>query len=152
MPISASTSRPFGRRLATDETAHDTCQMLLVAAIVLSRRLHARASERFRPVRLLPQNEFKSCRRGQRGLSCGTTGPERPPGEAPKTIILRPSREAFRVEGEHVPLLSSLDCPPEDADLTALEALRYPATQLFMERASASGHGAALSDIDAPIV
>src|SRR5271156_1471507 len=47
-----------GRRLATDETALATCQMLLVAAIVLSRRLHARASQRFRPVRLLPQNEF----------------------------------------------------------------------------------------------
>ena len=46
----------------------------------------------------------------------------------------------------------SLDCPPEDAGLTATEALRYPAAQLFMERAAASGYGAALSDIDAPIV
>src|ERR1700719_322117 len=33
-----------------------------------------------------------------------------------------------------------------------MEALRYPAAQLFMERAAASGYGAALSDIDAPIV
>jgi predicted ATPase len=33
-----------------------------------------------------------------------------------------------------------------------MEALRYPAVQLFMERAAASGHGAALSDIDAVIV
>src|SRR6202034_1087270 len=47
-------------------------------------------------------------------------------------------------------LLYSLDCPPEDAGLTAMEALRYPAAQLFMERAAASGYRA-LSDIDAPI-
>ena len=47
---------------------------------------------------------------------------------------------------------TALDCPPEDAGLTAVEALRYPAAQLFMERAAASGYGAALSDIDAPIV
>jgi predicted ATPase len=48
--------------------------------------------------------------------------------------------------------LYSLDCPPEDAGLPAAEALQYPAVQLFMERAAASGYGAALSDIDAPIV
>jgi predicted ATPase len=48
--------------------------------------------------------------------------------------------------------LYSLDCPPEDVGLTAMEALRYPAAQLFMERAAASGYGAALSDSDAPIV
>ena len=56
------------------------------------------------------------------------------------------------MEGEHVHLLYSLDCPPEDAGLTATEALRYPAAQLFMERAAASGYGAVLSDIDAPIL
>jgi predicted ATPase/DNA-binding winged helix-turn-helix (wHTH) protein len=77
---------------------------------------------------------------------------ERVVSDAPQTHILATSREALRVEGEHVHLLYSLDCPPEDAGLTAMEALRYPAVQLFMERAAASGHGAALSDIDAPIV
>ncbi|WMT74524.1 winged helix-turn-helix domain-containing protein [Bradyrhizobium sp. Ash2021] len=77
---------------------------------------------------------------------------ERVVGEAPQAHILATSREALRVEGEHVHLLYSLDCPPEDAGLTAVEALRYPAAQLFMERAAASGYGAALSDIDAPIV
>src|SRR6202000_1581669 len=66
--------------------------------------------------------------------------------------ILATSREALRVEGEHVHLLYSLDCPPEDAGLTAVEALRYPAAQLFMERAAASGYGTALSNIDAPFV
>jgi predicted ATPase/DNA-binding winged helix-turn-helix (wHTH) protein len=77
---------------------------------------------------------------------------ERVVSEAPQAHILATSREALRVEGEHVHLLYSLDCPPEDAGLTAVEALRYPAAQLFMERAAASGYGAALSDIDAPIV
>jgi predicted ATPase/DNA-binding winged helix-turn-helix (wHTH) protein len=77
---------------------------------------------------------------------------ERVVSEAPQAQILATSREALRAEGEHVHLLYSLDCPPEDAGLTAMEALRYPAVQLFMERAAASGYGAALSDIDAPIV
>jgi predicted ATPase len=77
---------------------------------------------------------------------------ERVVSEAPQAHILATSREALRVEGEHVHLLYSLDCPPEDAGLTAMEALRYPAAQLFMERAAASGYGGVLSDIDAPIV
>src|ERR1700751_4235296 len=77
---------------------------------------------------------------------------ERLVGEAPQAHVLATSREALRVEGEYVHLLYSLDCPPEDAGLTATEALRYPAAQLFMERAAASGYGAALSHIDAPIV
>ncbi|HEX3524379.1 MAG TPA: transcriptional regulator, partial [Stellaceae bacterium] len=77
---------------------------------------------------------------------------ERVVSEAPQAHILATSREALRVEGEQVHLLYSLDCPPDNAGLTAMEALQYPATQLFMERAAASGYGAALSDIDAPIV
>src|ERR1700746_3182127 len=77
---------------------------------------------------------------------------ERVVSETPQAHVLATSREALRVEGEHVHLLYSLDCPPEDAGLTAMEALRYPAAQLFMERASASGYGTELSDIDAPIV
>ena len=77
---------------------------------------------------------------------------ERVVSETPQAHVLATSREALRVEGEHVHLLYSLDCPPEDAGLTAMEALRYPAAQLFMERAAASGYGAELSDIDAPIV
>src|ERR1700674_1237633 len=77
---------------------------------------------------------------------------ERVVSEAPQAHIRATSREALRVEGEHVHLLYSLDCPPEDSGLTAVEALRYPAAQLFMERAAASGYDAALSDSDAPIV
>jgi predicted ATPase/DNA-binding winged helix-turn-helix (wHTH) protein len=77
---------------------------------------------------------------------------ERIVSEAPQAHVLATSREALRVEGEHVHLLYSLDCPPEDAGLTAVEALRYPAAQLFVEQAAASGYSAALSDIDAPMV
>src|SRR6202167_2802661 len=77
---------------------------------------------------------------------------ERVVSEAPQAHILATSREALQVEGEHVHRLYSLDCPPEDVGLTAMEALGYPAAQLFMERAAASGYGDALSDIDAPIV
>jgi predicted ATPase/DNA-binding winged helix-turn-helix (wHTH) protein len=77
---------------------------------------------------------------------------ERVVGEAPQAHVLTTSREALRVEGEHVHLLYALDCPPEDGSLTAVGALAYPAVQLFMERAAASGHSAVLSDIDAPIV
>src|ERR1700761_5719257 len=38
---------------------------------------------------------------------------ERVVSEAPQAHILATSREALRVEGEHVHLLHSLDCPPE---------------------------------------
>jgi predicted ATPase len=77
---------------------------------------------------------------------------ERVISEAPQTHILATSREALRVEGERVHLLYSLDCPPADADLTAAEVLRYPAAQLFMERAAAGGYSSALSNVEAPIV
>jgi predicted ATPase/DNA-binding winged helix-turn-helix (wHTH) protein len=77
---------------------------------------------------------------------------ERLVGEAPYAHVLATSREALRVEGEHVHLLYALDYPPEDAGLTAAEALKYPAAQLFMERAAASGYGAELTDTEALIV
>jgi predicted ATPase/DNA-binding winged helix-turn-helix (wHTH) protein len=72
--------------------------------------------------------------------------------EAPQAHILATSREALRVEGEHVHLLYPLDGPLEDVGLTAAEALTFPAVQLFMERATASGNRLELSDADAPIV
>jgi predicted ATPase/DNA-binding winged helix-turn-helix (wHTH) protein len=77
---------------------------------------------------------------------------ERVVSEAPHAHILATSREALRVEGERVHLLYSLDCPPGHADLTAAEVLRYPAAQLFMERAAAGGYSVTLSDVEAPIV
>jgi predicted ATPase len=77
---------------------------------------------------------------------------ERVVRETSQAHVLTTSREALRAEGEHVYLLQALDCPPEDAKLTAAEALKYPAAQLFMERAAASGYGSGLTDADAPRV
>jgi predicted ATPase/DNA-binding winged helix-turn-helix (wHTH) protein len=77
---------------------------------------------------------------------------ERIVSEAPQAHVLATSREALRVEGERVHLLYSLDCPPEHADLTTTETLRYPAAQLFMERATASGYTSDLTDLDARTV
>jgi predicted ATPase len=42
--------------------------------------------------------------------------------------------------------------PPDDAPLTAAQALTFPAVQLFVERAAAYGSGFELSDDDAPVV
>ena len=72
--------------------------------------------------------------------------------EAPGAHVLATSREALRVQGEHVHQLHALDFPPEDPGLTAAEALKYSAVQLFMERAAGSGYGAELTDAEAPIV
>jgi len=60
--------------------------------------------------------------------------------EAPEVQILATSREPLQVEGE-----LSIDCirwlPPDDAPLTAAQALTFPAVQLFVERAAANGSG-----------
>jgi predicted ATPase/DNA-binding winged helix-turn-helix (wHTH) protein len=72
--------------------------------------------------------------------------------EAPQVHILTTSREALRVEGEHVLRLPPLDSPPDDASLTAAQALGFPAVQLFVERIAASGQRYEMSDVDAPIV
>jgi predicted ATPase/DNA-binding winged helix-turn-helix (wHTH) protein len=77
---------------------------------------------------------------------------ERVVSEAPQAHILATSREALQVEGEHVHLLDALESPPDDVGLTAAETLRYPAAQLFMERAEASGYRSELSEAEAPIV
>jgi predicted ATPase/DNA-binding winged helix-turn-helix (wHTH) protein len=72
--------------------------------------------------------------------------------EAPQVHILATSRESLRVEGEHVHRLSPLGSPPNDASLTAAQALDFPAVQLFVERAIASGRRFELNDADAPVV
>ena len=72
--------------------------------------------------------------------------------EAPQVHILATSRESLRVEGEHVHRLLPLGSPPDDAGLTAAQALGFPAVQLFVERAIASGRRFELNDSDAPVV
>lgn len=77
---------------------------------------------------------------------------ERVIGATPRVHVLVTSREALRAEGEHVHILSPLECPPEKNDLVVDEALRYPAAQLFMEHAAAAGYRAKLADPDAAVV
>jgi predicted ATPase/DNA-binding winged helix-turn-helix (wHTH) protein len=72
--------------------------------------------------------------------------------ESPQVHVLATSREPLRVEGEHVHRLVPLECPPEDGGLTASHALSFAATQLFVERITASSGRFELSDADAPLV
>jgi len=71
---------------------------------------------------------------------------------APQVHILTTSREALRVEGEHVYRLDALACPPNSPGLTAAAIAEFPAMQLFVERAIASGARLELSDAEVPIV
>ncbi len=70
----------------------------------------------------------------------------------PGLHILATSREALRVEGEHVHRLSALGVPPDDTALTADATLRFPSARLFVERAKASGAHLDLGDAEAAIV
>lgn len=67
----------------------------------------------------------------------------------PTLHLLATSREAMRVEGEHVYELDALDCPPEDGKLSARDVLQYPSVQLLVDRVRAVRSAFALSDADA---
>jgi predicted ATPase/DNA-binding winged helix-turn-helix (wHTH) protein len=71
---------------------------------------------------------------------------------APDVCILATSREALRIADESAFRLHPLDCPPDQAGLTAIEALSYPAVRLFVERVSARGNNFSLGDDEAPAV
>lgn len=73
-------------------------------------------------------------------------------GGAPGVHILATSREPLRAEGERVHRLSPLESPAASANLTAAEALAFPAIRLFVERVAAIMDGFELGDADAPIV
>jgi predicted ATPase/DNA-binding winged helix-turn-helix (wHTH) protein len=60
--------------------------------------------------------------------------------------LLATSREPLRAEGERVLRLGPLDLPSASTGFTAAEALRFPAVQLFAERAAASDDGFVLND------
>jgi predicted ATPase/DNA-binding winged helix-turn-helix (wHTH) protein len=62
--------------------------------------------------------------------------------------ILATSRESLQIEEEHVYRLESLTCPPDDAGVTADIARRFPAPQLFIECARASGAHLDLTDAE----
>ena len=72
--------------------------------------------------------------------------------EAAGVHILATSREALRVEGEHVIWLPPLASPSPQSSMKAIDVLAFPAVQLFMERTAAGGGRFALTDENAPIV
>jgi predicted ATPase/DNA-binding winged helix-turn-helix (wHTH) protein len=66
--------------------------------------------------------------------------------------ILATSREPLRAEGESAYRLAPLEVPPASIDLTASDALTYPAVELFVERVRSSMGRFELQDRDAPVV
>jgi predicted ATPase/DNA-binding winged helix-turn-helix (wHTH) protein len=71
---------------------------------------------------------------------------------APQVYLLATSREALRIEAESIYRLDTLACPPDDAEISTEEILSFPAIQLFMERAKASGASLGASDQDVRVV
>lgn len=72
--------------------------------------------------------------------------------DAPGIRILATSREPLGVKGERVRRLPGLGTPPASSHLKAVEALAFPAVQLFVDRASDRRETFRLSDADAPLV
>lgn len=72
---------------------------------------------------------------------------------APDLHIIATSREALRVDGEHVLALPAFACPEPGADVSVEELLEYPAVQMLLLRAAGSGTAftVAPSDVDAVI-
>jgi predicted ATPase/DNA-binding winged helix-turn-helix (wHTH) protein len=66
------------------------------------------------------------------------------------THLLITSRETLRIDGERVHRLVPLEYPPDKANMSATEAMRYAAVQLFVDRATASVSDFSLDDALAP--
>jgi len=71
---------------------------------------------------------------------------------SPGVHILATSREALRAEGEAICRLPALETPPDIDGLTAIDALTFPAIQLFAERVAWNIDDFALNDAEAPVV
>jgi predicted ATPase/DNA-binding winged helix-turn-helix (wHTH) protein len=69
---------------------------------------------------------------------------------APRVCVLATSREPLRAEGEWRHRLAPLEFPRSAIDLTASDALRYPALQLVSERALAAADEYTVEDDDIP--
>ncbi|WP_429293303.1 ATP-binding protein [Paraburkholderia sp. CI3] len=71
----------------------------------------------------------------------------------PKARVLATSRETLRAQGEHVCRLLPLTAPPNHVEpISAWNASRYSAVELFVERLTSNMHDYALTDDDAPMV
>jgi predicted ATPase/DNA-binding winged helix-turn-helix (wHTH) protein len=73
-------------------------------------------------------------------------------GGVPDVSVIATSREPLRAKGEWPVRLGPLDLPTPHTPRTAEQALKFPAIQLFVERASASLHNFELHDTDAAAV
>ena len=71
--------------------------------------------------------------------------------DAPSVHLLTTSRESLRVDGESVYVILPLATPPS-YEVSASEALLWPAVQLFMKRATLSSSEIKLDNSEAPIV
>jgi predicted ATPase/DNA-binding winged helix-turn-helix (wHTH) protein len=85
-------------------------------------------------------------------VQAAATLTERLFSNAPAVHFLATSREALRVEGERIHRLGPLATPGAYAGLSASALWAFPAVQVFMERAAASGGCSELTDGDVPIV
>src|SRR5260221_4134615 len=72
--------------------------------------------------------------------------------ETEQIHLLTTSRELLKVEGEHCCRILPLDVPPDGSEQTAHAVLRYPAVQLFVQRAAARAGSVVLTDEEAPFV
>ena len=72
--------------------------------------------------------------------------------KAPEVRILATSREPLRAEGERPHRLPPLEFPSRSVSISAAEALRFSAVELFVDRAAAKLEGFELSERDVPIV
>jgi len=70
----------------------------------------------------------------------------------PRVSILATSREPLRALGETIARLPSLGFPSQTEGLTAVEALSFPAVQLFLDRAKATRSDFELNDSTVPFV
>jgi predicted ATPase/DNA-binding winged helix-turn-helix (wHTH) protein len=67
----------------------------------------------------------------------------------PDIVLLTTSREPLRIIGEATYILAPLEAPPDNAAISATEALSYPAVQLFIERVTSATNTFSLSEEDA---
>src|SRR5262249_48897551 len=71
---------------------------------------------------------------------------------APNVQILATSREPLMAASETIVRLPPLACPPDSTFLAAAAALRYPAIELFVQRAMNSAEAFELTDENASLV
>lgn len=71
---------------------------------------------------------------------------------APRVQILATSRERLSVDGERLHHIQSLEIPFVSSTLSAVEAVEFPAIQLFVDRAANILGQYRLRDVDVPIV